>query len=107
MSRAAPATAYLLGTLTGALALPWAGRLIDAYGARGSMLVVAGLVGFITSVSVGSTAFGPLMFAVPRDAAGSYTPALLGPAVLPLVVLRAGFSTRPPTSHDAPVRRNF
>lgn len=45
--------------------------------------------GFVMAVSVGSTAFGPLLFALVLDGTGSYAPALLGTAVLPLLVATA------------------
>jgi cyanate permease len=45
--------------------------------------------GFVMAVSVGSTAFGPLLFALVFDAAGSYAPALLSTALLPVLVAAA------------------
>ncbi|WP_235494704.1 hypothetical protein [Geodermatophilus sp. Leaf369] len=52
--------------------------------------------GVVASVSVGSTAFGPVAFALVRDATGSYGPALLAGAVLPgLVAVAALLSPRP------------
>ncbi|MCC3761945.1 MFS transporter [Glycomyces sp. TRM65418] len=41
VSRTAVSTAYMVGTLTGALALPWIGRAVDRYGTRTTMAVVA------------------------------------------------------------------
>jgi MFS family permease len=41
VSRTAVATAYMVGTLTGALALPWIGRAVDRHGTRKTMAVVA------------------------------------------------------------------
>ncbi|MGY1827582.1 MFS transporter [Blastococcus sp. SYSU DS0541] len=46
--------------------------------------------GVVASVSVGSTAFGPVGFALVHDATGGYTAALLASAVLPLLVAVAG-----------------
>ncbi|WP_325051066.1 MFS transporter [Lentzea atacamensis] len=43
LSRSAVSTAYLVGTLTGAVAMPWAGRVLDRFGVR-RVLVVIGLV---------------------------------------------------------------
>ncbi|QSB05775.1 MFS transporter [Natronoglycomyces albus] len=42
VSRTAISTAYLIGTLVGALSLPWIGRAVDKYGTRLTMAVVAG-----------------------------------------------------------------
>lgn len=67
---------------------------------------VGALRGFVAAVSVGSTAFGPLAFALGRDAAGGYAPVLLASAGLPLVVLGAAFLTSPPASSDAAVRHD-
>jgi cyanate permease len=52
--------------------------------------------GFVAAISVGSTAFGPLLFATVHDLTGSYTPALLGTAVLPIAVAAAAATVRPP-----------
>ncbi len=57
ISRSALSTAYLVGTLTGALAMPWAGRLIDAHGARRSMLVIGALFGAVLAAM--ATVAGP------------------------------------------------
>lgn len=40
ISRSAVSTAYLIGTLAGALALPWVGRALDRYGVRRTMAVI-------------------------------------------------------------------
>ena len=55
--------------------------------------------GFVASVSVGSTAFGPLLFALGHDLAGSYRPVVLLGAALPLLVTAAALALRPPTAH--------
>jgi len=62
ISRSAVSTAYLVGTLAGALALPYIGRLVDRHGVRLSMAVIGGVFGtvliaisFATSI-VGLTA---------------------------------------------------
>ncbi len=52
--------------------------------------------GFVASVSVGSTAFGPLLFATGVERTGSYTTVLLGSTVLPVAVLVAALVVRPP-----------
>jgi hypothetical protein len=52
--------------------------------------------GLVAAFSVGSTAFGPLLFAVVREGTGSYAPALLGSAMLPLAVAAGALLVRPP-----------
>jgi MFS family permease len=57
LSRSAVSTAYLIGTLTGAAAMPLVGRLVDRYGSRAAMVVIgatfgAVLVGLSTVTSV-------------------------------------------------------
>lgn len=47
LSRSAIATAYLIGTLAGAAALPLIGRLVDRYGARKAMLAIAASFGMV------------------------------------------------------------
>jgi MFS family permease len=47
ISRSAVSTAYLIGTLAGALALPSIGRLVDRYGVRRSMAVIGGVFGAV------------------------------------------------------------
>ncbi|MGJ7450593.1 hypothetical protein [Aquipuribacter sp. MA13-13] len=54
--------------------------------------------GIVALVSVGSTAFGPLLFALVRDATGSYQPALLGAAAVPMLVAVAAVFVGPPSS---------
>lgn len=62
VSRAQVSTAYLVGTLAGAVALPWIGRAVDRYGIRRTMAIIGAVFGavliaisFVTSV-VGLTA---------------------------------------------------
>lgn len=62
---------------------------------------VGSIRGFVAAVSVGSTAFGPVLFAVVHDLTGTYTPALLGSALLPLAVAAAAPVAGVP---QAPVR---
>lgn len=45
ISRSTISTAYLIGTLAGAIALPRIGRMIDRYGIRRMMAVIAGVFG--------------------------------------------------------------
>lgn len=47
LSRSAVSTAYLIGTLAGAVAMPWVGRLLDAFGARLTMAVVGAVFGSV------------------------------------------------------------
>src|SRR5690606_27976540 len=47
LSRSAVSTAYLIGTLAGAAAMPAVGRLIDRYGGRKAMLVIGGVFGAV------------------------------------------------------------
>lgn len=71
VSRSAVSTAYMIGTLCGALALPWLGRAVDRFGLRpmlamialafGSFLVLLALAGEIiglTAAFVGVRAMG-------------------------------------------------
>lgn len=48
------------------------------------------------AISVGSTAFGPVLFALVHDATGSYNYALLGTAAVPMLVAVAASNTQPP-----------
>jgi MFS family permease len=56
--------------------------------------------GFVASISVGSTAFGPLLFATGFEVTGSYTTVLLGSVFLPLGVAAAAVVVRPPRARD-------
>jgi len=58
--------------------------------------------GLLAAFSVGSTAFGPLLFAFVRETTGSYRPVLVGAAVLPLLVALAALAV--PTPRPGPVR---
>ena len=48
------------------------------------------------AISFGSTAFGPVLFALVHDATGSYNYALLGTTALPLLVAVAASFTHAP-----------
>ncbi len=63
--------------------------------------------GFVMAVSVGSSAFGPLLFALVHDHVASYAPALLASAVIPALVAAAAAFVAPPRlapaeAHGAP-----
>lgn len=58
---------------------------------------IGAIRGVVTAVSVGCTAFGPLLFATLHDATGSYAPALLASVALPVGVAIAALFIRPPT----------
>ncbi len=52
ISRTTMTTSYLIGTLVGALALPWIGQAIDRYGVRRVMIIVGALFGaFLIAMS--------------------------------------------------------
>jgi sugar phosphate permease len=59
-------------------------------------LHLASVRGLVAAFSVGSTAFGPLLFAVARETTGSYTPVLLGSALLPLAVAAGALTIKAP-----------
>ena len=61
-SRSAVSTAYLVGTLTGAAALPFVGRWVDAAGVRRTMLVVA--AGFSGAILFASSVQNVVMLAI-------------------------------------------
>lgn len=58
--------------------------------------------GIVAAVSVGSTAFGPVLFAVAREATGGYGAALAGSAVLPVVVAVAALLSPTPRPLEFP-----
>ncbi|MFP4635736.1 MAG: MFS transporter [Nitriliruptoraceae bacterium] len=53
LSRSQVSTAYLIGTLTGSVALPRLGRLIDDRGARVAMAIVGGAFGLVLMAMAG------------------------------------------------------
>jgi MFS family permease len=55
LSRSQVSTAYLVGTLGGALAMPRIGRLIDDRGARVAMAIVGGAFGVVLAAMAGVT----------------------------------------------------
>lgn len=61
---------------------------------------IGSIKGFATTLSVGGTAIGPLLFAVGRDLSGSYVPVLLGSAAVPAALAVASLWLRPPRAPD-------
>ncbi len=57
---------------------------------------IGSIKGFVTTLSVAGTAFGPFLFAVGVGVLGSYAPTLLLCALLPLVVAVAALFIKPP-----------
>lgn len=57
---------------------------------------IGAIKGFATTLSVGGTAIGPLLFAVGLDLSGSYLPVLLGSAAVPAALAAASMWLRPP-----------
>lgn len=57
---------------------------------------IGSIKGFVTTLSVAGTAFGPLLFALGLEAFGGYAPALLLCATLPFSVAVAALFIRPP-----------
>lgn len=47
LTRSSVSTAYLIGTLAGAIALPWIGRALDRFGVRRTMAVIGGVFGAV------------------------------------------------------------
>lgn len=60
------------------------------------VLHLGSIRGIVASVSVGSTAFGPLAFSLARDVTGSYDAVTLASVALPVAVAVAGMVFRPP-----------
>lgn len=59
ISRSMISTSYLIGTVTGALALPWVGRAIDRYGTRRVMACIGlGFGGILMAMSLVSEVVG-------------------------------------------------
>ena len=57
---------------------------------------IGSIRGLVMAIAVGSTAFGPVLFALVHDATGSYNLALLGTAAIPILVAVAASKTQPP-----------
>ncbi len=102
LTRSQVSGAYLIGTLSGAFALPHVGRFLDARGTRITMALV-GLVSLVlgfAGIGVGSTAFGPLALSLGRDLTGSYQQVLL--VLFPVAVIVLGLSAPVPSRAPRP-----
>ncbi|MEX0705255.1 MAG: hypothetical protein WD041_01420, partial [Nitriliruptoraceae bacterium] len=58
--------------------------------------------GVVTAIGVASTAFGPLVFSIGREATGSYLPLLVGMLVMPAAVAIVGLVAPMPVDAGAP-----
>lgn len=72
----------ILGAATGAVMAVEPIALAHYYGTES----IGGIRGIITSINVGSTALGPILFSLGRDLTGNYSATSLVAAVLPLAV---------------------
>ncbi len=63
---------------------------------------IGSIRGLVAAVSVGSTAFGPVLFALVRSGTGSFAPALLGGALLPAAIAVLALFISPPAVHGQP-----
>jgi|SRR5690625_3872219 len=62
---------------------------------------IGSIKGLATTLSVGATAIGPLIFAIGRDVTGSYLPVLAGSAIVPLLLAVAALRLRPPRANGS------
>lgn len=84
----------LLGAAGSSIRIAEAAALPAYFG----VLHLGSIRGIVASVSVGSTAFGPLLFSIGRDITGSFDTVALISAVLPAFVAVAGFVFKPPAA---------
>lgn len=63
---------------------------------------IGAIRGLVTSISVASTAFGPLLFALAHDVTGNYTTVLIATAPIPVIVAIAALLVHPPRRSDEP-----
>lgn len=108
LSTAEAAANFIPQTVAALVATFATGYLTDRL--RAKYLIAASMTGLlaalalgtvVTAISVGASAFGPLLFATLYQASGSYTPALLAALVLPAAVIIAAVITAPPTCEHA------
>jgi hypothetical protein len=97
LSRSAVSTAYLVGTLSGALTMPAAGRLIDRRACSPRALVVLGASPVLVQV-IGASAVGPLIVSLGLDLFGSYTPVLNALGVISVLLAAATSFVSPPST---------
>ena len=100
--RSAFAFGVLLGAAGSIIRAVEAASLPRAFGTRH----IGAIRGLVASISVAGTAAVPLLFATVAESAGSYSPALLGSAVAPLLVGAWAVVAREPdlglTAHTHP-----
>ena len=89
----------LIGASGGAIRTLEAGAFPRYYGTTH----LGAIRGIVAAVGVGSTAFGPVLFAFAHDATGGYGTALVGSAVLPLIVAAAAAVLPTPRPVEQPV----
>jgi MFS family permease len=89
--------AALIGASGGAIRTLEAGAFPRYFGIRH----LGAIRGVVAAVGVGSTAFGPVAFALVHDATDGYTAALLASAVLPLLVAIAALVLPEPRPLEA------
>jgi cyanate permease len=94
--------------LVGAMALlGTAARTLEAtsFPALFGLAHLGAIRGVVAAIGVASTAFGPLVFSVGREATGSYLPLLLWLLVVPAAVAIVGLVAPMPAATDAPAAR--
>jgi MFS family permease len=92
----------LLGAAGGSIRTLEAATVPKVFGT----LHLGSIRGLVAAFSVGSTAFGPVVFALGREATGSYTAVLVVTALIPVAVALAALLVATPTQHDrTPPRR--
>ncbi|PSL01515.1 MFS transporter [Haloactinopolyspora alba] len=90
----------LLGSAGGAMRALEAATFPRYYGTTH----LGSIRGMVTAVSVGSTAFGPLLFSAAHELTDAYTTILVATAPIPLVIAFTAFVVRPPSlapHHDS------
>ncbi len=86
----------LIGTAGGAVRGFEAATFTHYFGPRH----IGAIRGVVTAISVGASAFGPLLFATLHDVTGSYSPALLGSLAFPAAVIVAALLVPTPTTQQ-------
>lgn len=89
VSRSAVSTAYLVGTLSGALVLPWLGRAVDRFGVRPVLALVAVAFGaFLTLLAAVQELVGLTAAFVGVRAMGQGGTALVATTAVAVAVVR-------------------